>query len=627
MTRSELVQPSGRPVSRTTSFAAQQPVGKVDVVSFDLRRNLIKILGEDHYPYAEFLYHELAANAWDEDATEVQIVENVIAPARRGQPAVLDIVVRDNGNGMDLGLLREYFKVGESGKRARKVSERLGRPLIGQIGVGKVSILKAARRWQVTTERHLGLDEPVRLTVHVDIDQWIDGDLPAFAVQYLEPTGSSGTEITLEGVTVKMREDRIVRHLQRLPLGEDFMVWRNGDLIPPKQWFGVDMIPIDTEVEWVIGGETEHGRLRGELWIRPEAPSKREQAYIKEPADSGQGLRRDAAGIEVRVNQDMITREFFGHESHGHQVNRIWGWVEAPWLPILGNRTDYLRDHPAGVAFFDAVKPYFDDAYRRVRYEQDSRAQEAKRKADGAGGDEADGSTSPDEASADGAGAAAAQQSGASTLRDTVESEHEQVASRYGETLKRTLDDHPDLAPVLREPARTSRGRPALDRIYPARPTGERQAFVADPYGTDFAIRSSVESDAVSKVVAGSALRSGGDGAERDDDVETLETAEVVRNTPAGIRLRFVPLGGFEAPYRWALGDSPELSLDINTDHKLYVQSIDRPGGAQHRLYCSLMISLALGELAHPSTGPAVAAYVETLAYELFDGTAGRRRG
>ena len=22
-------------------------------------------------------------------------------------------------------------------------------------------------------------------------------------------------------------------------------------------------------------------------------------------------------------------------EQHGHQVNRLWGWVEVPWLPIL----------------------------------------------------------------------------------------------------------------------------------------------------------------------------------------------------------------------------------------------------------------------------------------------------
>jgi 3-polyprenyl-4-hydroxybenzoate decarboxylase len=44
--------------------------------------------------------------------------------------------------------------------------------------------------------------------LHVDVDQWIDGGLSAFAVQYVEPSGRPGTEIVLEGeVLPKVRVD------------------------------------------------------------------------------------------------------------------------------------------------------------------------------------------------------------------------------------------------------------------------------------------------------------------------------------------------------------------------------------------------------------------------------------
>src|SRR3989442_10044318 len=92
---------------------------KPSVISFDLRRSLINVLGEEHYPYAEFLYHELAANAWDEDATEVHISEETVRRGSRAGPAVYNITFFDNGNGMDMPGLREYFRVGGSTKPER----------------------------------------------------------------------------------------------------------------------------------------------------------------------------------------------------------------------------------------------------------------------------------------------------------------------------------------------------------------------------------------------------------------------------------------------------------------------------------------------------------------------------
>lgn len=591
-----------------TGAKSRGPVPHLEVVSFDLRRNLIQVLGEDHYPYAEYLYHELAANAWDEDAASVDIVESVVRPTGRGQSPIYEITISDDGNGMDLERLREYFTVGESGKPDRQTSDRLSRPLIGRIGVGKVAILKAARSWRITTERHLGIGDPVRLRVRVDIDEWIAERVPGFAVEFLEPIGKAGTEIVLEGVQVRFRQDRILRHLQRLPLGDGFNVWRNGELIPPRRWFGVDKLDINEQVEWPDpDGTTRRGRLHGEIWIRPEAP-KREQAYVKEPGTEQDGLRREPAGVEVRVNKDVITRDFFGHETHGHQVNRIWGWVDADWLPIVGNRTDYLRDHPAGHAFYDAVKKYFDEAYTRVRYEQDQRAREqrerraaAARSGGAAASAEDDDATDPSDTD---------QPPGPRT-GDVLPTSDDTVATRYGEGVKNVLEAHPELTPVLDSPARAARGRPAKDRIYPARPTGERRPFAASLEGEDVAIMELEEPALRRALTTGSALRSSA-----RDSVEA-ELAEITVNTAAGVRLRFVPLGKLEAPYRWNTNTSDQLSLDINTDHKLY-QEAGRPVSSTHRLHCAWLIAMALAERTMTSVGAHFADLVENLSFELF---------
>jgi hypothetical protein len=597
-----------------TEPSVQDRAPRLEVVSFDLRRNLIQVLGEDHYPYAEYLYHELAANAWDEDASAVHIVETVVRPAGRGQSPIYEITVSDDGNGMDLDRLREYFTVGESGKPERQTSDREGRPLIGRIGVGKVAILKAARSWRITTERHLGVDDPVRLRVRVDIDEWIQERVPGFAVEFLEPTGQAGTDIVLEGVQVRFRQDRILRHLQRLPLGDGFNVWRNGDLIPPRRWYGIDKIDIDERVEWLEpGGTIRKGALRGEIWIRPEAATKREQAYLKEPGSEEEGLRREPAGVEVRVNKDMIVRDFFGHESHGHSVNRIWGWVDADWLPILGNRTDYLRDHPAGHAFYEGVKKHFDEAYNRVRYEQDQRAREQRERR--AAPARAGANTSRADVDGEGPAESVTTNGEAGARGNRVETAppggEESLAARYGEGVKNVLEAHPELTPVLDTPAKATRGRPANDRIYPVRPASASRPFAASLEGQDAAIIESTETVVRRAVTTGSALRR-----PTENSVDAV-IGEIKINTTAGIRLRFVPLGKLEAPYVWNTALADQLSVDVNTDHKLY-QEAGRPGSASHRLHCAWLIAMALTERTLTTAGAQFADLVESLSYELF---------
>ncbi len=83
-------------------------------------------IGERLYAESVELIRELVNNAYDADATEVHV-------------SITDeeIQVQDNGLGMDLGGLREYFTIGTADKRVHPKSPRFGRQRIGQFGIGK----------------------------------------------------------------------------------------------------------------------------------------------------------------------------------------------------------------------------------------------------------------------------------------------------------------------------------------------------------------------------------------------------------------------------------------------------------------------------------------------------------
>src|SRR5438105_6877788 len=78
-------------------------------VEFD--RHLVGIVGEEHYPAAEYLFRELAANAYDADATEVRFQYH-FGTDEQGYK----LIVEDNGNGMTRDELSGYFTFGAKQK-------------------------------------------------------------------------------------------------------------------------------------------------------------------------------------------------------------------------------------------------------------------------------------------------------------------------------------------------------------------------------------------------------------------------------------------------------------------------------------------------------------------------------
>src|SRR5262245_3584134 len=99
-------------------------------------------IGERLYAESVELLRELVNNAYDADATEVhvQITEH-------------EISVEDNGSGMDLQGLKQYFKIGGSVKKRSPKSPRFQRDRIGEFGIGKFSTLSASDHFEVSTQK------------------------------------------------------------------------------------------------------------------------------------------------------------------------------------------------------------------------------------------------------------------------------------------------------------------------------------------------------------------------------------------------------------------------------------------------------------------------------------------
>src|SRR5438876_12375644 len=117
-------------------------VGAVETTTLPIRvdKSHLVTIGERLYAESIELVRELVNNAYDADATEVYVTIRDD-----------EIDVTDNGLGMDLDGLREYFTIGTPDKRLNPRSPRFGRLRIGQFGIGKFATFSSSERFIVPT--------------------------------------------------------------------------------------------------------------------------------------------------------------------------------------------------------------------------------------------------------------------------------------------------------------------------------------------------------------------------------------------------------------------------------------------------------------------------------------------
>jgi hypothetical protein len=276
-------------------------------------------IGERLYEQSIELIRELVNNAYDADATRVDVTVSEY-----------EITVADNGQGMDMDGLKQYFNVGSDEKLLNPISSRFRRNRIGQFGIGKFASLAAASRFEISTQKG---DFAAR--VIFDKARWIDeGDSWKIPLIHIpkDPKRGDGTLVRLVDLKRSFKpEDVMQRIAEGVPIRTDnFSVFVNGYRVTPRRWTG-NRVPI-------MNG-TPYGVVHGEIVILP--------AYR---------ASKDDMGIEIKVKGVTVRRELFEMASWGKAATRIRGEINADFLPLTSDRSGFIEDSDEYKAFQKAME-------------------------------------------------------------------------------------------------------------------------------------------------------------------------------------------------------------------------------------------------------------------------------
>lgn len=301
-------------------------------------------IGERLYTESIELIRELVNNAYDADATEVRVTIDDYK-----------IVVADNGLGMDLEGLREYFTIGTPDKRLNPRSARFGRMRIGQFGIGKFATLSACERFTVGTQRGAFAAEVI-----FDKDEWErDGNRWDLPLKLLPPDSArgDGTIVLLSRLRRRFDPVEVERHLlDSVPLrAPEFAVFLNARRLLPLQLPG-HRIP-------VLQG-TPYGPIQGEIVVVP--------AHLASTLEMG---------IEIKVRQVTVRRELFGMEAWGREAARVKGEIHADFLPVTADRSGFVRDSDEYRAFVQVIHEVIEDVHRTLGRLSDRKERKRARQA------------------------------------------------------------------------------------------------------------------------------------------------------------------------------------------------------------------------------------------------------
>ena len=287
-------------------------------LTISVDKSHIITIGERLYEQSIELIRELVNNAYDADATRVDVTVSE-----------KEIVISDNGEGMDMEGLNQYFNVGSGEKLVNPLSPRFGRNRIGQFGIGKFASLAAASRFEVTTQKR---DFAARVVF--DKARWVEeGDSWKIPLTSLDSDHRRGDGTTVRLVELKRvfkPEDVTQRIAEGVPIrARDFSVYVNGYRVTSRTLTG-NRIP-------VMHGN-EYGIIHGEIVILP--------AYR---------ASKDDMGIEIKVKGVTVRRELFEMASWGKAATRVRGEINADFLPLTSDRSGFLEDSPEYKLFLKAM--------------------------------------------------------------------------------------------------------------------------------------------------------------------------------------------------------------------------------------------------------------------------------
>jgi hypothetical protein len=308
-------------------------MSKQKTIKVTVAKEHLITLGERMYVESIELIRELVNNAYDADAQEVYVT---VSPE--------SIIIEDDGSGMNERGIAQFFTVGSEEKKIHSISPRFGRKRIGQFGIGKFAALAAADRFSVESRKGKWI-----YSVIFDREEWqktSGWELPIFQ-EPATPLHHEGTKVALAKLKRHFGVAEIERYLKEsVPLrAKKFAVFLNGKRITSR------FIP---GRRFPISIKTFFGPIEGEIIIAAKSDLV------------------EKAGVECRVKQALIRREFFDLEkTHVYGLSRVCGEVNADFLPITADRNDFIRDSQEFRIFYQVMRSELEKILKELKKESE----------------------------------------------------------------------------------------------------------------------------------------------------------------------------------------------------------------------------------------------------------------
>jgi len=342
------------------------PGRKPEELRLTVAGNIVKHLGVQMYAGRPVpAIAELVSNAWDADATEVDIrlpLDEPWDPTNQDQC----IEVSDNGNGMTWDMVRDaYLNVGRDRRKTEKTDKSSGgRRLQGRKGVGKLAGFGVADTLEVQTV-YKDVDSAVNQKTLIwfkldlsDLTKVEQGPAPVDVV-FAGPVNKAPAETrTTKGTTVILRHlhERKARNAdsfhhsmaQRfLLIGPRFRVRINSEDLRAED-IQLQWREPQNSGEWATDNVTGCGPVK--YWI----------GFTESPRKQNEG---ELSGILIytrgKISQEETFFEISGGVTGQHGLRYMVGMVKAEWLDAGADSPDHIAtprdsiawESPEGTAF------------------------------------------------------------------------------------------------------------------------------------------------------------------------------------------------------------------------------------------------------------------------------------
>ena len=358
--------------------------------------NVLNHLGLNLYSNVPAVLAELIANAWDADATRVDVF------VVQDEDANKQIVLQDDGCGMNDGDLREKFlKVGyqRRGERSGDRTQGKNRPVMGRKGIGKLSVFSIAQEIQIITKKKNTSTLAIKLDVQ-KIQEAIKKEEtyypPVIGVPENISFGSSGTAIVLDNLKKRVNasldqylRQRVARRFS--VISEDFQVFIDNNQIKLSDRnyfekleyalvygdFKKDKFKHDQK--YVVQREENTADEQKKYSVRGWIGLVRESGALQDGADN---LNKISILARGKVALEDVLESF---REGGLYTKYVIGELEADFLDsteeediATSSRQNFIQSDPRFVQLREFVK-------KELKYLQQTRAklkeQEGERKA------------------------------------------------------------------------------------------------------------------------------------------------------------------------------------------------------------------------------------------------------